>query len=49
MRHCKRLSVILKIGNVVLQIRVTVSSVGRGRVYRGYRPRQVIDLDRGGL
>ena len=30
MQHCMRLNVILKIWNVVLQVRVTFSSVGRG-------------------
>ena len=34
MLHCKRLSVILKLWNVVLRVRVTFSSVGgRGEVY----------------
>ena len=30
MQHCKRLSVILKIWNVLLRVRVTFSSVGGG-------------------
>ena len=30
MQHCKRLSVILKIWNVVLRVRVTFSRVGEG-------------------
>ena len=30
MQHCKRLSVILKLWNVVLRVRVTSSSVGGG-------------------
>ena len=30
MQHCKRLSAILKIWNVVLRVRVTFSSVGGG-------------------
>ena len=30
MQHCKRLSVILKLWNVVLRVRVTLSSVGGG-------------------
>ena len=34
MQHCKRLSVILKIWNVVLRVRVTFSRVGGG----GYSP-----------
>ena len=36
MQHCKRLSVILKIWNVMLRVRVTFSSLGRGG--GGYRP-----------
>ena len=34
MQHCKRLSVILKLWNVVLRVRVTLSRVGGGE----YRP-----------
>ena len=34
MQHCKRVSVIRKLWNVVLRIRVTSSSIGGG----GYRP-----------
>ena len=34
MQHCKRLSVILKIWNVVLRVRVTFIRVGGG----GYSP-----------
>ena len=34
MQHCKRLSVILKLCNVVLRVRVTLNSVGEGEVYR---------------
>ena len=30
MQHCKRLSVILKLWNVVLRVRVSLSSVGGG-------------------
>ena len=30
MQHCKRLSVILKIWNVMLRVRVTFSSIGEG-------------------
>ena len=30
MQHCKRLSVILKLWNVVLRVRVTLSRVGGG-------------------
>ena len=30
MQHCKRLRVILKLGKVVLRVRVTLSSVGGG-------------------
>ena len=37
MRHCKRLSVILKLRNVVLRARVTLSYVGGGGG-GGYRP-----------
>ena len=36
MQHCKRLSVILKLWNVVLRVRVTLSRVGGGG--GGYRP-----------
>ena len=32
MQHCKRLSVILKLWNVVLRVRVTLSRVGGGGV-----------------
>ena len=32
MQHCKRLSVILKLWNVVLRVRVTLSSVGGGGI-----------------
>ena len=35
MQHCQRLSVILKLWNVVLRVRVTLSSVGAGG--GGYR------------
>ena len=34
MQHCKRVSVIRKLCNVVLRVRVTSSSIGGG----GYRP-----------
>ena len=36
MQHCKRLSVILKLWNVVLRVRATLSSVGGGG--GGYSP-----------
>ena len=38
MQHCKRLSVILKIWNVVLRVRVTFRRVGGGEGESGLDP-----------